>query len=310
MSEDDPTIGTHDGMFHADDVTACVLLTMLDKFSGSEIIRTRNPELLKTCAVVVDVGGVYDPQTDRYDHHQRDFAHSMSTVLPGKPWTTKLSSAGLVYAHYGHQIIQNLLETDDDMTEAVFDRLYVTFIEEIDAMDNGLDKVDTPFRATSTLTHRVQRLGPSWEDISPDFAYHFDQAISLVRTEFLQVLFDIYKNWLPARGVVRDAYATRFTVDGSGQIMTLPCYCPWQAHLSDSSVKIVLFPDPAGQWRIQGAGSFLLPVAWRGLSGDALSAVCQVPASVFVHNSGFMGGHTTYEGALSLARLALGLPCT
>ncbi len=41
---------------------------------------------------VLDVGGIYDPATDRYDHHQRGFEQAF-----GHGFVTKLSSAGLVY---------------------------------------------------------------------------------------------------------------------------------------------------------------------------------------------------------------------
>ena len=34
-------------------------------------MRTREPAELAQCEVVVDVGGVYDPNQQRYDHHQR-----------------------------------------------------------------------------------------------------------------------------------------------------------------------------------------------------------------------------------------------
>ena len=37
----------------------------------AEIVRTRDPEKLAACDIVVDVGGEYDPQRHRYDHHQR-----------------------------------------------------------------------------------------------------------------------------------------------------------------------------------------------------------------------------------------------
>lgn len=37
----------------------------------AEIVRTRDPEQLAACDVVVDVGGEYDPRRHRYDHHQR-----------------------------------------------------------------------------------------------------------------------------------------------------------------------------------------------------------------------------------------------
>lgn len=38
---------------------------------NAEIIRSRDPEQLASCDIVVDVGGVYDPKQHRYDHHQR-----------------------------------------------------------------------------------------------------------------------------------------------------------------------------------------------------------------------------------------------
>lgn len=37
----------------------------------AEVVRTRDPERLAECDVVVDVGGEYDPERHRYDHHQR-----------------------------------------------------------------------------------------------------------------------------------------------------------------------------------------------------------------------------------------------
>ena len=58
----------------------------------TDLIRTRDASKLATCDVVVDVGGVYDPSTHRYDHHQRGF-----TEVFGGKFDTKLSSAGLVY---------------------------------------------------------------------------------------------------------------------------------------------------------------------------------------------------------------------
>ena len=54
--------------------------------------RSRDPDVLGTCDVVVDVGAVYDEATLRFDHHQRGF-----TEVFGHGFETKLSSAGLVY---------------------------------------------------------------------------------------------------------------------------------------------------------------------------------------------------------------------
>ena len=64
-------IGTHDGTFHCDEVLACSLLKMLPEYKDAGIIRSRKPETLEGCDIVVDVGGVYDETKHRYDHHQR-----------------------------------------------------------------------------------------------------------------------------------------------------------------------------------------------------------------------------------------------
>ena len=48
--------------------------------------------MLETLDAVLDVGGVYDPSQDRFDHHQKGFSEVF-----GHGFTTKLSSAGLVY---------------------------------------------------------------------------------------------------------------------------------------------------------------------------------------------------------------------
>lgn len=48
--------------------------------------------MLEGLDAVLDVGGVYDPSRDRYDHHQKGFEEVF-----GHGFSTKLSSAGLVY---------------------------------------------------------------------------------------------------------------------------------------------------------------------------------------------------------------------
>jgi uncharacterized UPF0160 family protein len=50
-----------------------------------------------------------------------------------------------------------------------------------------------------------------------------------------------------------------------------------------------------------------LPAAWRGLRSAELDAVTGVPGGIFVHAGGFIGGHTTMEGATALAIAALTL---
>ena len=44
---------------------------------------------------------------------------------------------------------------------------------------------------------------------------------------------------------------------------------------------------------------------WRGLRDADLDAKSGIPGGKFVHNSGFIGGHATKDGALAMARATL-----
>ncbi|KAG8629167.1 hypothetical protein KVT40_003032 [Elsinoe batatas] len=133
-----PQIGTHNGHFHADEALAVYLLRLLPAYQDSSLIRTRDPELLNQCHTVVDVGGVYDDGVKRYDHHQREF----NAVFPSH--ATKLSSAGLVYMHYGKDIIARCTDLPKDHPDValLYEKLYDDFVEAFDANDNGVSLYD------------------------------------------------------------------------------------------------------------------------------------------------------------------------
>lgn len=44
---------------------------------------------------------------------------------------------------------------------------------------------------------------------------------------------------------------------------------------------------------------------WRGIRDEALSKISGLPGCIFVHASGFIGGHYTMEGALAMAQKTL-----
>ncbi|MFQ3265592.1 MAG: uncharacterized UPF0160 family protein, partial [Colwellia sp.] len=65
----DIIIATHNGNFHADDVFSIAALKNI--FPSIKLIRTRNLELIAKADIVIDVGGEYDADAGRFDHHQR-----------------------------------------------------------------------------------------------------------------------------------------------------------------------------------------------------------------------------------------------
>nr|XP_025667695.1 UPF0160 protein MYG1, mitochondrial isoform X2 [Arachis hypogaea] len=277
-------VGTHSGTFHCDEALACFMLRLTQHFSNAHILRTRNPNVLETLDAVVDVGGVYDPKRHRYDHHQRGF----DEVL-GHGFATKLSSAGLVYKHYGLEIIAKVLQLDEGHPHVhqLYKAVYRNFVE-------------SPERENEA----------------------FHRAMSLAGDEFLDNVNYYAKSWLPARSIVMECLAARETIDSSGEIIKLTRPCPWKFHIHElekemeisPSIKYVLYPDDRSKkWRLQAVvisparfeSRKPLPSPWRGLENDKLSEVAGIPGCAFVHMSGFIGGNQTYDGALAMARASL-----
>ena len=61
---------------------------------------------------------------------------------------TKLSSAGLIYNHFGEAVIAQVLskKKEDEVVVQLYDKLYENFVEEIDAVDNGISIADGKLR--------------------------------------------------------------------------------------------------------------------------------------------------------------------
>ncbi|KMZ73569.1 hypothetical protein ZOSMA_146G00450 [Zostera marina] len=319
-------VGTHNGSFHCDEALGCFMIRLTSKFKDSQIVRSRDPKVLDTLDAVLDVGGVYNPDTDRYDHHQKGF----SQVL-GHGFETKLSSAGLVYKHYGMEIVAKELQLEQchENVNRIYIALYKNFIESVDAIDNGINEYDTeqsPKYVNNTyLSSRVSRLNLDWTD--PDQSSHkedqaFQKAMELTGREFLESLRFYVRSWLPARTIVMESLKSRYDDDTSGEIMVFKKFCPWKLHLFeleaelkiDPLIKYVIYKDDRSQsYRIQAVsvapGKFesrkALPLAWRGMRDDELSNESDIPGCVFVHMSGFIGGNLTMEGAIAMARASL-----
>lgn len=242
-------------------------------------MRTRDPAVLETCHTVVDVGGVYDASKNRYDHHQREF----NEFFPAR--ATKLSSAGLVYKHFGKEIIaqQTGLSIDSNEVEILYQKLYDGLVEAFDANDNGISSYDSKALKTAGLEKRFEDRGFSIASVVNRYNYNFEddagkskeqqqeeederflKASTFVGEQFIFELTDKNRNWLPARAAVKGAFDDRKQYDPQGRIMVLKQGMPWMDHLytlesesntpAESLVLYVLFPEndePDSKWRIR-----------------------------------------------------------
>lgn len=326
---------THNGTFHADEALAVNLLRKLPEFAQLPLTRTRDPEIINAATIVVDVGAEYDADRQRYDHHQRGFDQTFDAEHK-----TKLSSAGLVWKHYGTEILAaHLGLSNDDARVALLRRkLYDEFVEAIDGIDNGIQQygsAEAAYQSKTDLSSRVGYLNPRWNQSSTpaDFDQRFERASQLAGGEFFDRVDYAFEAWLPARQVVVDALAVRKekTGDEQGRILLFDDSASWKSHLFDlegteessgaqkGDIIYVVYADESGRWRVQAvpespdsfASRKALPEQWRGVRDadlDAQLTQYDIPkGAIFVHASGFIGGHATREGALLMAKKALEL---
>jgi uncharacterized UPF0160 family protein len=231
------------------------------EFAGAEVTRTRDPEKLAAMDIVVDVGAVYDPATHRYDHHQRDF----TDTLDAEHTVTRLSSAGLIYKHFGREVLQAVAGiAPGEELELLYRSVYDNLIEEVDAVDNGVSNypADVPpkFKVATMLGQRVARLNPAWNDKTTQPDAQFLKAMAMAGEEFESVVGLYARSVLPARRLVVDALAARHAVDASGQV---PRDSPLRPRLPPRRLL-----RRKGDWQEPGCSE----ESWLGACGSAEQA--------------------------------------
>lgn len=82
---------------------------------------------------------------------------------------TKLSSAGLIYRHFGKEVVANAVKQvwgvtlDETKLEKVYKEIYNKLILEVDAIDNGVSEADEMrYHVKSGLASRVGRMNSNW----------------------------------------------------------------------------------------------------------------------------------------------------
>ncbi len=298
---------THSKGFHADDVTAyAILKEVLTKRGESwKLKRTRDQDEINSADIVFDTGGLYDPEKNRYDHHQRGRAGA-------RPNGVLYASAGLIWKHFGPEICPN---------EKVWSLIDKTIIQEIDAGDSGQDYIGPlqfPDCGYTSLTIHIARFEPTmFQDKNPEILLKsFEEASEFMREilrraihdqEALTRAFDeaseIYRNSTDKQILVYEKNYERPT-------WKLLAEYPEPLFAIYRNDKDSDFPN---DWRAEAVpitpiimtSRKLFPEAWRGLREDELRTISGVPTARFCHPSGFLVGATTFEGVLELAKKAL-----
>ncbi len=290
------TIVTHDAKFHPDDVFAvATLLLILEKENTVQVIRSRDSELIAKAEYVVDVGGIYDPAINRFDHHQEGGAGKGESDI-------NYSSFGLVWKSYGEMLCGN---------KEISDRIKKILVEPIDADDTGVSLSEPKITGVYdyNLCSFIYAFDPSWKEGFTNVDKSFMQVVSyaqaLLQREILR-----HKDKLEARDLVEKIYAE----SENKKLIVLDAFYPTDEFLSKFPEPLfVALPRSDGTWVLKTVSddeeSFesrkKLPENWAGKRDADLEKVTGVPGAVFCHNSRFIAVAKTKEAILQLADLAL-----
>ena len=289
MTEKTHVIATHNGNFHADDVFAVAALKSI--LPSVKLIRTRDLDVIGQADIVLDVGGVYDAEKDRFDHHQKGGAGARENGIP-------FSSFGLVWQKYGLEICAG--------NQEVANSLDANLVSTIDAIDCG--HVEGVLTGIS-LSQTISMFNPTWEE-NGDFDACFDEAVAFA-SRLLARFIASASGGVNAKAIVASAIEKA----ADPRVIVLEKYTPWKTtvlNLSQDALFMV-YPSETGQWRIQTVpvelGSFedrkKLPKPWAGLSDKELQDVTGLDDAMFCHNGLFIAGCASFENTMKMAKMAL-----
>lgn len=281
------SFGTHDGHFHADELTACALLINFELIQRELVFRTRDERILATCEYVCDVGGVYDPAKKRFDHHQSDY-------------TEGLSSAGMVL---------KFLKEEKIISEELYNYFNNYFIIGVDAHDTGNVKLIRGFLSFSQLIENFVPLGDELDAITLDLA--FNEALEFVLGFLKRLIFRFY--YLQETKAIVRKY-----MEKKDLCLIFDKAISWLEsffELGGASHPALFIIMPSGpHWKLRGVPpSFddrmnvrvLLPKQWAGLRGEELQKVSGIKGAVFCHKGRFISIWETKEDAIRALKYVL-----
>lgn len=284
---------THAGSFHLDDLFAVATITLL--YPDITILRSRNYAEFDDADFVIDVGDVYDPERNRFDHHQHGGAGVRENGVP-------YASFGLVWKKFG-----NLVCGEERITDLVDKKM----VQPIDAADSGYNMYRETKKGLSPylLDNAFKALTPTWRDketVDDTFANLLPLAQEILRREIKKAQY-----FFEDTEIVKEAY--RIAEDK--RIIVLEHPMAWKSVISRKREPVyVIHPNQmTGEWIVacvrktpqSHENRKSLPAAWAGKRGKELEKVTGVEGAESCHNKRFIATAWTREAAVKLAQLAI-----
>ena len=306
-------IATHSGKFHADDVWAAAVLNLM--FPGSELLRTRDPAVIARADFAVDVGGVWDPEKGRFDHHQKGFQGARASGVV-------YASAGLVWKEYGPRCARLVAgeaghALSDTQATEIAHAIDADLVQYLDMSDTGAAR-NAP--GSYGLSAVISGFNPGWLDEQAAGSAEAADALRMTRfRRAMEIATDILRNGVLYRvGALLAVQQVRQSqrLDDGRLLFLENSALPWASIVRNEmpQVLFVISHSVAEQRYMlhtvpSAAESFDarkdLPQHWAGLQGEELAAATGVPDAVFCHNNLFIAACKSRDGVLKMARQAL-----
>ncbi|HEY0063336.1 MAG TPA: MYG1 family protein [Telluria sp.] len=307
-------IVTHGGKFHADDAWAVAVLKIL--FPDAGIQRTRDSAAIEAADFAVDVGGLWDPASGRFDHHQKGFSGARSRGVP-------YASAGLVWREYGARCVRALCAAHighalaEDKAREIAYGIDADIVQYLDLSDVGAAKNAPGGYGLSAV---ISGFNPNWLDeerlgygAAAD-AYRLEQFRSAMAL-LTDVMINAVKYRVGAMLAVEQVRQSEVLENGA-LLYLKNSALPWTQVVRKEMPKVLfvishslaeqrymLHTIPVSPESFKARAD--LPEAWAGLRDAELAAVTGVPDAIFCHNGRFIAAVKSYEGVRTMAMQAL-----
>lgn len=307
-------IATHSGKFHADDVWAVTVLDLL--FPECELIRTRNETRIASADFAVDVGGVWEPNTGRFDHHQKGF-------IGARPSGVIYASAGLVWREFGARCVKLIAQKninvalDTRNAQEMANAIDHDLVQYLDMADTGAAKNAPGGYGLSAI---ISGFNPNWlDDQNAGNAVASDEGRLLQFRRAMDFMRDILINQIKYRvGAMLSGQQVRLAEKlEDGQVLFLKNGAlPWATIVRNEMPNVLFvigYSIAEDRYMLNTVPSSAetfdarkdLPAAWAGLRDEELAIVSGVSDAMFCHNGLFIAAAKSFEGARQMARLAL-----
>lgn len=282
------SFGTHDGSFHADEVTACALLLLFDLIDYNLIVRSRDLNLLQSCEYVCDVGGVYDPIKKRFDHHQVSY-------------TGDLSSAGMVLMY---------LKEIGIISEDLYNYFNNSVVIGVDAVDNGKEAPKIGYCSFSSV---IQNYSPIEYGVEKEVTTKaFLEAVNFTVGHFqrLRDRFIYMQSCKQYIAKVMKKQSTYLIFD-----RPMPWLDSFFSLQGESHPALFIIMPTGNHWKLRtipltrDAPMSMrqpLPESWAGLMDAELQRVSGISGAIFCHKNRFISIWETQKDAIQALHSILG----